>query len=408
MKNFRKNACYALAIVFVVSCFTINANAKDSGPQRAKNIIFMVPDGMGLDYVTAARVFANGPDGAPLYLEQFPQIGYQRTHSANSEVTDSAAAASAWASGDKFSNGEISCHYDEVSGSCVDEVPTILEITKDRGKSTGLVATSQISHATPAAFGAHTSSRYCGAEIARQYVDDVLVDVVLGGGVYKTKDYCDIYPESFNVSDKRQYIIDIALDNGYTFVTDKEEMSAAVSTGNIKLLGMFEQNGPGMGKTPELFRVDDNIDYPYGEPTLAEMTVAALDILEENNQGFFLLVEGSQIDWSGHANDVDYLLGEMIGFDKAVQEVKKWLGAKKSRESQTLVIVVADHETGGFAVDGPYGDSSEPGDIIVDGWTSESHTAGDTIIWSQGPGSQNLGAALDNTDLYYIMKDVLK
>ncbi len=159
----------ALAISCTVAATAAQASFWKRGhhhASKARNIIFMVPDGQGLSNVVAARVFKNGPNGAPLHQETLDNMGYQRTHSANSLVTDSAAAASAWAMGEKFNNGEISCHGD-ANYSCTNELPTILEIAKKRGLATGLVATSQISHATPAAFGAHTYSRNCGLEIAR-------------------------------------------------------------------------------------------------------------------------------------------------------------------------------------------------------------------------------------------------
>jgi alkaline phosphatase len=367
-------------------------NHKKHGPNKAKNIIFMVPDGQGLSNVTAARIFNNGPDGGPLYQETLENIGYQRTHSANSTVTDSAAAASAWAVGEKFVNGEISCHADE-DGNCVDLKPTILELAAAMGKATGLVASSQISHATPAAFGAHVYNRGEGFEIARQYIEEVGIDVVLGGGVYHAD------------SDQRQYIIDSAIENGYTFAQNETEMDNAAAAG-AKVLGLFEQLGIGQGKTPEMFWVDGS-DYPDGEPTLGEMTTAALDILEKDRDGLFLMVEGSQIDWANHASDINYQIAESLAFDASVKVVLDWVDAKAERKNNTLIIIVADHDCGGFAVNGPYGTLSEAGDIVEDGWTSGSHTAVDTIIYSQGPGSEQLNAAVDNTDLYYVMESVL-
>ena len=136
------NAFMAVSIV-LTWCVTAPSTLAYQWPRLpAKNVIFMVPDGMGLSYVTAARIFVDGPDGDPLHMEMLPQIGYQRTHSANSTVTDSAAAASAWAGGAKFKNGEISCH--SVDDVCVENPETILELAKARGKATGLVATSTI------------------------------------------------------------------------------------------------------------------------------------------------------------------------------------------------------------------------------------------------------------------------
>lgn len=378
------------------------------GANTAKNIIFMVPDGQGLSNVTAARIFKNGEDGDLLYQETLENIGYQRTHSANSTVTDSAAAASAWASGEKFDNGEISCHGDSTDGSCEDAVPTILEIAAGMGKATGLVATSQISHATPAAFGAHTFSRNCGAEIARQYIAETDVDVILGGGLYKTVDGCSVYAESFAPEDKRAYIIDLAEEDGYSFVSDKTELDEALSAGATKVLGMFEQAGTGQGKTPELFWVDESAEYPEGEPTIGEMTSAALNILEKDRDGLFLMVEGSQVDWADHAWDDEYQIAESLAFDESVRIVLEWVNATPERKDNTLVIIVADHDCGGYAVTGPYGSLTGSGNIVEGTFSSTNHTAVDTIIYSQGPGSEKLNAAVDNTDLYEVMKDALR
>ena len=395
MQILRKLTMFGVSLTVGFTLMTVTAIAKNNngvGPNKAKNIIFMVPDGQGLSNVTAARIFKNGPNGDPLYQETLEHIGYQRTHSANSTVTDSAAAASAWAVGEKFVNGEISCHSDEMGG-CSGLKPTILELAAGMGKATGLVASSQISHATPAAFGAHDPDRNNGYEIARQYIEVTGVDVVLGGGVYHA-----------NVAE-RGYIINSAIANGYTYAQNETEMNDAAVAGN-KLLGMFEQDGIGEGKTPEMFWVDGSA-YPKGEPTLAEMTSAALDILEEDKDGLFLMVEGSQIDWANHAQDVEYQIAESLAFDAAVKVVLDWVNADADRKNHTLIIIVADHDCGGFAINGPYGTLSEPGDIVEAGWTIDQHTAVDTIIYSQGPGSEKLNAAVDNTDLYYVMEDVI-
>jgi alkaline phosphatase len=348
----------------------------------------------------------NGPDGELLNFERLPQIGYQRTHSANSTVTDSAAAGSAWAAGDKFNNGEVSCHA--ANDVCVENPVTILELAKAEGKMTGLVSTSTITHATPAVFGAHSHSRQCQAEIGRQLVEVTEVDVLLGGGIGSNSSNpsyaCDQY-----VGQDPAEVVASAQARGYIFVDDDSAMNAAVVAGAEKILGWFSSTGStGTNKTPEMFRVDPAQTYPDGEPTLAEMTAAALDVLEENKKGFFLMVEGSQIDWAGHANDLDYLLAETLAFDESVKVVQDWMDAEKVRQNRTLLIVVGDHETGGFMINGPYGSLSVAGEKIEDGWTSGGHTAQDTIMWSQGPGSEHLGAALQNTDLFHVMKSTLR
>ena len=402
MKGLKNIAITTLGLLCVVSFIVGNANADDDNRKKAKNVIFVVPDGMGLSYVTATRIFKNGPDGARLAFETLPVIGYQSTHSKNSTVTDSAAAAAAWACGEKFNNGEISCHDDDYNGTCDSEpVPTLLDLAISKRKSTALVATSAITHATPASYGANVHNRKCEEEIARQYLARK-IDVLLGGGFDGNRGSC-VIPASgdFPAGLHAEYA-----DAGYAVVFTEEEMNAALKAGAEKILGQFTKGG---GKTPETYRVDDAYGpYPESEPTLPEMTAAALDIVEKNRKGFFMVIEGSQIDWAGHANNADYQLGEMLAFDEAVEVVLDWVNAKRKRKKQTLIVVVADHETGGHAIDGPYGALSEPGDIVEAGWTSGSHSAVDTVIWAQGPGSKAFGQALDNTDLYYLIKDVMK
>ncbi|HIJ79212.1 MAG: alkaline phosphatase [Desulfobulbaceae bacterium] len=402
-KMYAHAVCLALTVTIVSSAGQVFAADRDHERDssymqgKARNIIVMVPDGMGLADVTAARIAKNGPDGDRLNFERLPVIGYQRTHSANSTVTDSAAAASAWAAGQKFNNGEISCHA--VENVCVENPTTILEIAKSMGKATGLVVTSTITHATPAAFGAHVNSRQCETEIGRQYIEEIGVDVLLGGGIGANKRdakyNCDQYP-----GQDGNAVIAQALGLGYEYVTTADELHQKISDDDrIKLLGLFNDGG----LTPEYLR-----SVEISQPRLPEMTAAALDILEEDKDGFFMMVEGSQIDWANHDNNYEYQLGEMLAFDQAVKTVQDWIMAAPQRRQDTLLIVVADHDTGGFAVNGPYGTLSDAGDMVEAGWTTGGHTAGDTIIWSQGPGSRELGESLDNTDLFHIMKKAMK
>jgi alkaline phosphatase len=374
--------------------------AEGQGHPKARNVILLVPDGMGLSSVTAARIYKNGPNGDPLYLETLPHIGYQRTHSANSSVTDSAAAASAWASGEKFRNGEISCHDNDRDGKCEPaRVPTILEIAKKRGKATGLVATSTITHATPAAFGAHVPTRDCEKEIARQYIQVTGVDVILGGGV-------DVFKSAEDSADKCGSFGDFIADarrREYNVVHTKQQMESAAASGATKILGLFAP----MGKTPELFRIVAEEPYPAEEPTLPHMTAAALEVLEKDRDGFFLLVEGSQIDWAGHRNSLPYQICETLAFDDAVKVVLDWVNDEPGRRSSTLIIVAPDHETGGLAINGASERRYQAGDLVGDLWTTQKHIADDVLIWSQGPGSRSLGRAVDNTHLHQVMKNAL-
>nr|MBF0223246.1 alkaline phosphatase [Desulfobulbaceae bacterium] len=399
--------------VAVVTTMTLGAGScladehgRDHKKDGAKNIIMMVPDGMGISNVTAARIFKNGPNGERLALESLKVIGQQSTHAANSTVTDSAAAATAWAIGQKANNGEISCTPTE-TGDCSNAPKTVLEIAKAMGKATGLVATSQISHATPAAFGAHAGNRYCGEEIARQYIEDTDVDVVLGGGVYYTNTKTGRCPWGASLPGTgmgQDGIISSAMDNGYTVVGTEDELKDAVKGKDSKVLGLFK--GFNDGKTVEMFHVDPTVTYPEEEPTLAEMTEAALDILDDDKDGFFLMVEGSQIDWEDHANSQEGMIAETLGFEAAVETVNSWL-KKGHNAKNTLLIVAPDHDTAGYAINGPYGTLSNQGEIVDGAYISGNHTATDVVIWSQGPGSENLGRALDNTDLFSVMVNAL-
>ncbi len=385
--NLKRIVKLVVGLVFVLCFLVLDLTAG----QEVKNIIFIVPDGMGLADVTATRIYKYGLGKERLSFEMLERIGYQSTYSRDSVVTDSAAAASAWACGRKFNNVEISFH-----GETGESPQTILELAKAKGRSTGLVASSTITHATPAAFGAHVKNRNCENEIARQYIHKTGVDVILGGGKLRfnspARDSCGVGGD----------FISEAQAKGYTVVYSRDEL---LKLGDSKkLLGLFSE-GP---LAPGPKRAGDDA-IKTREPTLAEMTGAALKILEKNANGFFLLVEASQVDWANHANDLGYQIAEILALDEAVGVVLAWVKAKVERESGTLIIVVPDHETGGFAITGPFGSTiTEPGQLINAGWTSKNHTAGDTMIWSQGPYSQYLGRAIDNTDIFYIMKAALE
>ncbi len=374
---------------FIFLTFSLYGLAKT---KAVTNIIFMVPDGLAISNVTAARVYAFGTNKQRLYLETLDQIGYQSTHSLNSMVTDSAAAASAWACGEKFNNGEISFHPKTRTSP-----RTILELAREMGKKSGLVATSSITHATPAAFGAHVGNRNCENEIARQYIVKNGIDILLGGGkgIFQSSemgaDPCGTYGD----------FIELAKERDYTIVNTREEMFRSHKTAK-KLLGLFRH----VSLTPAHRRAQ--IKKSQEEPRLAEMTGVALQFLETHQKGFFLLVEGSQIDWANHANNLEYQISETLEFDQAVKVVLDWVNQKRNRKKGTLIVIVSDHGCGGFAIKGPWGKTLiQPGQYVEAGWIWGSHTGEDTMIWSQGPYSNHLGKAIDNTDIFHIMKAAL-
>jgi alkaline phosphatase len=382
-----KTTAVAILALLSLSSTMFAAPEPSTSKPGPKYIIIMVPDGTGLADIAAARIKKNGIDGAPLTLETLDHIGYARTYSGNNTVTDSAAAASAMGCGEKFANGEICLHNDGRPHN-----PSLLELAKAKGMATGLVATSTITHATPAGFGgAHVKSRSCETEIARQYIETVRPDVLLGGG---TLTFNPGQPDKCGTDGD---FITKAQTTGYTFVTNRTDLERAVAKPPARLLGLFAPEG----LTPEYLRKEE-----IGEPRLPEMAKAALDVLERNPKGFFAMIEGSQVDWGNHANNLEYQTGELLAFDEAVKVVLAWINAVPARKAQTLLIISPDHETGGFSLKG---DEDMPAlGAFTAGWTTKGHTGTDVVVWSQGPGSERLGRSVQNTDIYKVAKDVIE
>ena len=382
------------------------------GKGKAKNVIFMIPDGYSTAYATNFRWFK----GNNLTVMDPLLVGMHRTYSANTEVTDSAAAGTAMAAGVKTNNGMISTAPDGT------EVKTILEAAEEHGKSSGLVATSTITHATPAVFGSHVAQRADEALIAPQYFETG-VDVLLGGGK-------KFFPDT---------LINEAQAQGYKYVSDKTSLNSVSNT--TKVLGLFADTG----MQPELDRETTN------EPSLAEMTKKAIEILNQDKDGFFLMVEGSQIDWAGHANDPAWAMNDAKAFEAAVTEALNFAKADKN----TLIVIAGDHDTGGMSVGGydvydanveflhnvtatgqfmkskiDAGEdvkavvkqytgidltdeevtaitSANKPDIAINeivskralvGWTSLQHTGVDIPVYAFGPGSENFRSLFNNIE----------
>ncbi|MCM3704569.1 MULTISPECIES: alkaline phosphatase [Cytobacillus] len=289
-----------------------------------KNVILMIGDGMGIGQIEIARKLEYGKDGR-LFLESLPHIALVHTESANNFVTDSAAGGTALATGKKTNNGMIGVTPDGK------ETDSILDLFKKNGKKTGVISTNTITDATPAAFTSSVSNRWSGQEeIARQQLKS-RVDVLLGGGrAYFT-------PEKQSGRD----LIKEAKQKGYAYAENRE---ALLSAKGSKLLGLFNDG-----------YMSFKLDRPLlnsNEPSLKEMTAKAIDVLEKGEQGFFLMAEGARIDHASHAGDFTGIWKETIEFDEAVKYAVEW--AKKDKE--TLVLIVADHETMGIS-------ASEPLDI---------------------------------------------
>lgn len=335
---------------------------------QIRNIIFFIGDGMGISQITSGRLKALGPNGR-LNIERMPVSGFLVTHAADDLITDSAAAATALASGFKTNNGMIGMLPDNTA------VVTILEAHQEKGFSTGLVATSSITHATPACFAAHVPARKMEPEIAVQLVKSG-TDVMLGGGrafFIPQKDPLSKRSDDLNLLDR-------AGQNGYRVVHNREELQK-ISAGRV--LGLFS---------------DEEMRYQPHEPTLAEMTTKAIELLRANPKGFFLMVEGSQIDWGGHDNELDYVVRELLAFDEAVK-----VGLEFAREDRhTLVVVTADHETGGLSIKGGSIDGKE----LDVGWASTHHTGQPVPIFAYGPQSLRFTGVHDNTRVPIIFAEL--
>ena len=339
---------------------------------EVRNVILLIGDGMGLAQVTVAQFAGPGPDHR-LHMQRAPIAGLVNTVASDRLITDSAASGTAISTGQKTLNGAIATLPDGTSA------PTILEIAHDQGLSTGLVVTSSVTHATPAVFASHVDVRSEQKCIASQ-MTDAGVDVMLGGG----RGF--FLPQSTEGSyreDEEDLIAELR-EKKYTVISKREEL-AGVKKG--KLAGFFAY-GP--------LYMDDNYD---DEPSLQEMTAKAIQLLSKNKKGFFLMVEGSQIDWACHENEVNKMVKRTLLFDMAVGEAL----AFAKEDGHTLVIVTADHETGGVTI--PEG--ARDGGYLRVQFASGGHTPVQVPLFAFGPGAVAFSGVYENTDLAHKMADAL-
>ncbi len=350
---------------FVPAIFLATALASSClAGQSPKSIILLIGDGIGIGHITAARCAGPGRDGR-LAMDTMPVTGLGLTHSANALVTDSAAAGTALATGGKTSNGTISQTPDGR------RLESILEIARDMGKSTGIVSDKFITDATPAAFVAHVPRRGQREDIAAQMIASG-VNVILGGGKQ------DFVPKSAGGarSDDRN-LLDEAGKLGFDVFETADAMTASAAE---RIIGLFAPSTM-TGKRPE--------------PTLPEMTAKAISTLARNGKGFFLMSEGGKIDSEAHANNAEEVVREMLTFDDAVRASLDF--AKK--DSSTLVVVTADHNTGGMSVHEPNQDNPK----FTAGWTTGGHSANMVPIYAFGPGAELFTGTHDNTEVPRIM-----
>lgn len=328
---------------------------------KPKNIILMIGDGMGVSHVYAGLTANNGY----LFLDNFKHIGFSKTYSANRYVTDSAAGGTALSSGVKTYNGAIGVDADTL------RVETILEKAENINKSTGLVSTSSITHATPASFIAHQPSRKMYEEIAADFLKTD-IDVFIGGG----------YKHFTERQDGRNLVSELE-SKGYRVLQEMQEIKKVKS-----------------GKLAGLTAEEHNERWCQRGEMLPEATETAINILKKNKNGFFLMVEGSQIDWGGHQNNTIFIVEEMLDFDRSIGKALAF--AAKNKE--TLLVITADHETGGLALNGGDLESGK----VEGAYTKGSHTGVMVPVFAYGPGAEKFTGIMENTDIAKQIRKLLE
>ncbi|UCF05149.1 MAG: alkaline phosphatase [bacterium] len=347
-----------LIVLFCIAVSVLGFRTAVTGePQAPRNIILFIGDGMGVAHITAAKIVSG-----TLNLERFTVVGLLTTHAHDDLITDSAASSTAMATGVKTYNGAISVSPDGKP------LKTVLEYAEELGMSTGLVVTCSVTHATPAAFAAHIDNRQKENEIAEQIVASG-VDVLFGGG------WAHFVPQGTTGSRRR--------DDTDLLTRLAAEMKIARSPEEFRDLGDVPRAAALLARRHPPVAAKREI-------SLAELTEKAIRILSKNENGFFLLVEGSQIDWVGHDHDSDEIIAEMIDFDGAIEKGLDFA----ENDGTTLVIVTSDHETGGYAV---HGGSMSNGEVTVNGFTTGGHTAAMVPVFAYGPGAGTFGGIHDNT-----------
>ncbi len=334
-----------------------------SGPLAAappRNVIFMIGDGMGLPHVQAGGMYLAGSPGT-LSFEALPWQARVTTFSADSSVTDSAAAATAMATGHKVNNGVIAMAYPGDGR----ELTGLLEVYKALGARTGIVTSDAMTGATPAAFGAHEPDRSRTTPIAADFLTQTRPNVLLGGGG------SGITPAG-------------ATSAGYSVVSSAADLLAVNADAAALLSGQF-----GNGSMPYEYDGVGNL------PHLSQMVATALDILDAAPQGFFLIVESGNIDHAAHARDIARTVFDVIEFHNTVQVALNWAAGR----TDTLIVVTADHETGGLAIQQNNGQGSLP--TVT--WSTTGHTGANVGAWAWGVNAERVSGTIDNTQYFEIV-----
>ncbi len=353
MKKLTTLSLIALVMLGMLSSCGNKKEETPPEPPKAVNVIYMIGDGMALPQVYAAMLAS----GEKMTFSQFPYIGVVDTHSASNDITDSAAAGTALASDHKTKNAMLGMNPDTIP------VKTVLEVMKEQGKETGIVVTCYLTHATPAAFYAKVPHRKQYEDIAVQLAESQNINVAIGGGMKhfnQRKDSLNLVERMENELGWKVYDtldnIDVTCKK-YAVIANDDHMPQAAERGDF----------------------------------LPRAVKTALKTLDDAENGFFLMVEGSQIDFACHANDSTWMMDEMLDFDYAVKVALDYAKEK----GNTLVVVTADHETGGLTLPDPKGKYT---DVVFD-YSTGSHTCLPVMVYAYGPGAEQFTGWMKNTDI---------
>ena len=355
---------------------------------KPKNIILLISDGMSLTQVSTYRLLKGGPNER-IAVDKFPVSGIVLTHSENAIVTDSASSATAFSTGRKTNNGALGLDEDNKI------LENFTEIIDRYGYVSSLISTSEITHATPAAYASHVDLRWKTDEISLQMMESNVM-TILGGGrhFFLPEDLGGKRSDGLNLLEQ--------MESSRMVMTEKKELDSFDHSDLGKVVGLFAD---------EALRDKEKPENHVFEPSSSEMLNFAINRSEKFNEngckGFFIMLEGSQVDWAGHANDLNYLKREMQDFDEAVELALDYA----TQNPDTLVIATADHETGGLLIE-----SSSPTDYTAPevkfsfntGIGYGSHTGVPVPVYAYGPGSENFTGTLDNTDIFYAMLEAVK
>ena len=360
---------YMIYLVLLVTSFSCKSQtAKEKVLPKAKNVILLIGDGTGLSQISSAFYFKKT---RPNYA-RFKHIGLINTSSSREDITDSAAGATAFASGIKTYNGAVGVADDST------EVKTLVEIVSRRHIKTGVISTSSIQHATPASFYAHAINRGLYEDIAADIVVSD-IDFFAGGGT-----------KFFNKRKDGKNLLEELKAKGFEIDT--------TALGDFAGIKQYSKMGYLLAENHM-----DPVAKGRGDflPKATELGIQFLN-KDADNSNFFVMIEGSQIDWGGHANDAEYLISELIDFDDAIGKALDFA----EKDGNTLVIVTADHETGGFTLastlkkteDGKsYSDYNE----ITGTFSTNGHSATLIPVFAYGPGSEAFSGVYENTEIFH-------